>query len=148
MRFDWEPMKQIEVDCWTKHYDELVSYKVEHGDCNVPTNYSKHKSLGFWIASQRTALKNRTLAKERVRKLNEIGFIWKPMEHNSEVSWKSHYDELVAYKGVHGDCNVPWQYKNNRKLANWVTTQRTAYKNGKLSNLRVKKLNVIGFAWS
>ena len=72
-------MKQKEEvwkDIWRTHYDDLATYKAEHGDCNVPRYYEANKSLGRWVNTQRTAYRNNKLSEERVRKLTEIGFVW------------------------------------------------------------------------
>ena len=138
--------KQNDNVCWTTRYDELVVYKAEHGDCNVPQNYAANKSLANWVCTQRIAFKNGRLSHVRLKKLNVIGFVWEPIKQNEDV-WKTRYDELVAYKAEHGDCNVPQNYEANKTLGHWVNNQRTVFRNGKLSNVRVKSLNVIGFVW-
>ena len=74
--------------------------------------------------------------------LNAIGFVWKQSGH---VTWRAHYDELVTYKDQHGDCNVSQSDETNKSLGIWVKNQRTAYRNGKLSEERVRLLNDIGF---
>ena len=135
------------TSCWTKRYDELVTYKAEHGDCNVPHIYEANKSLGNWVHNKRKAFKTGELSKEYVKKLNEIGFVWELRKKKEHVPWAARYNELVAYKAEHGDCNVPQRYERNRCLANWVSAQRTAFRNGGLSEERVEKLDEIGFEW-
>ena len=143
--FEGEPRKKNEHVSWTTRYDQLVSYKAEHGNCNVPQYYEANKSLGNWVHSQRTAFKVGKLSEDRVRKLNGIGFGWELRKQIDNVDWSKRYDELVAYKAEHGDCNV--KSYANKKLAKWVSTQRTLFKNGNLSEERVGKLNEIGFVW-
>ena len=38
---------------WEHRLEALKQYKAEHGDCNVPQKYSKNKSLGEWVRTQR-----------------------------------------------------------------------------------------------
>lgn len=45
--------------------------------------------------------------------------------------WRDQYQELMAYKQIHGKCNVPFCYEHN-KLGQWVKTQKDLYKAGKL----------------
>ena len=44
-------------------------------------------------------------------------------------------------------CNVPQLYAEDNHLGLWVTNQRAAYKEGKLSPERISKLESIGFIW-
>ena len=52
--------------------------------------------------------------------------------------------QLVDYEQVHGDCNVPREYKENPQLGEWVGTQR---RSTSMSEERRKRLNSIGFTW-
>ena len=66
---------------WDDRYIQLVEYKAEHGNCLVPQCYSKNKALGKWVANQRVRLgregKQTPLTKKRIKKLDEVGFVWK-----------------------------------------------------------------------
>jgi len=67
--------------------------------------------------------------------------------------WMVRYQELAEYHQIHGNCNVPYHYKANPQLSQWVKRQRHQYKcllTGKHSHLtlkRVKLLERIGFIW-
>lgn len=45
----------------------------EHGDCNVPV---VHKSLGRWVANQRSVRRQGKLSDERIQKMDQLGFFW------------------------------------------------------------------------
>jgi hypothetical protein len=57
------------------------------------------------------------------------------------------FDELVAYKRINGDCNVPRGYSISNSLSIWVMKMRTYYSKSKLAPDRIEKLNNIGFEW-
>jgi hypothetical protein len=61
-----------------------------------------------------------------------------------EQTWKERYDELIAYKGQHGSCDVPY---SSNGLGRWVCCQCRTWKNGKLSSDQIKKLHAIGFVF-
>ena len=69
------------------------------------------------------------------------------------VAWYARYKELVQYKSLYGDCCVPYNYKANLPLAQWVKRQRYQYKLrsiGKHNNLndeRFDLLESLGFVW-
>ena len=131
---------EVHKEAWENQFDELVKYKAKHGDCDIPTRQGK---LGTWVNGQRRAYRKKTLAQDRIDRLNSIGFKWK--KEQSNVPWKTQFDELVKYKAKHGDCNVP---VGQGKLGRWVHKQRTHYKNNNLSKERIHQLNGIGFNWT
>ena len=61
--------------------------------------------------------------------------------------------DLIKYKEKHGDCNVPWSYKD-RELFTWVCLQRQQYKfrqdkkDSDMTLKRIKRLDDIGFVWN
>ncbi len=57
-------------------------------------------------------------------------------------------EELKEFKNRHGNCNVSGRWSENIPLGTWVTAQRAKYRNGKLSDDRIKRLEDIGFVWN
>jgi hypothetical protein len=53
-------------------------------------------------------------------------------------------NELAELKREFGHCNVP---RSNEQLSHWCDNQRQLFKNGKLSQDRIDKLNELGFTW-
>jgi hypothetical protein len=137
--FVWEPL----ADQWQMRFGELLQYKEKHGNTLVPSEYGENPSLGKWVNNQRTAYKDGNLSEERIQKLNDIGFVWDPLE----AQWQGLYYQLVQYKEEFGDTLVPHQYEKNPSLGLWVGRQRNEYKADNLSVERIQKLNVIGFVW-
>ena len=61
-----------------------------------------------------------------------------------EEEWENMFIELLEFKKEFGHVRVSSRYKN-KKLANWVSSQRKSYKAGKLPKYRIDKLLSIGF---
>lgn len=67
---------------WNVRFDELIEYRREFADCNVPSRYAPNRKLGRWVSFQRTQYRLRGegrhnhLTEERIRKLEDIGFSW------------------------------------------------------------------------
>jgi len=82
----------------------------------------------------------------RLRRLDEIGFVWSVFD----MVWEKMFEELREFKAREGHCNVPNRYQTNPALAQWVSTQRKAWKelNDK-RNLpeRFRRLESAGFVW-
>jgi len=131
--FVWDPQEQQ----WSDRFDELAKYKAEQGDCNVPTYQGL---LGEWVNTQRVSYKEGKMAQGRVDLLESVGFAWEPLDE----AWMARFDELVDFKEENGDCNVPHA---QGQLGKWVTTQRTSYKEEKLSQERIDFLENVGFEW-
>ena len=126
---------------WLSNFQDLENYKRAYGDLLVPYT-SEYQTLSSWIRTQRRFRKKRKLESDKVKLLDDIGFVWDPVE---EI-WESQFQKLVAYKEEHGDCFVPITFKD-KQLANWVVAQRQNNKNGKLYRDRHRRLDALGFSW-
>ena len=92
------------VPHWNARFKELLTYKSEHGDCNVPKRQGK---LGRWVGGQRKSYMAGSLPQDRIDRLNIIGFKWALKEAVSTVPWDTRFEELIKYKAEHGDCDIP-----------------------------------------
>jgi hypothetical protein len=120
-------------------FNELLSYKAQHGDVNVPDEWPT--PLGTWVGKQRASKRSGKLSDDRIQRLAEVGFLWDA----NESRWEARYDELLAYKEKHGDINIPIDRAS--ELWRWVSTQRIFKKKGKLPADKVQRLDGIGFIW-
>ncbi|GKY90833.1 hypothetical protein MPSEU_000056100 [Mayamaea pseudoterrestris] len=157
---------------WDESYQVLQQYKERHGDCNVPWNYAPDLYLGRWVGKQRTAFRRNALKEEHRKALDDIGFEWRtihsfprdapalvngdktasplpfvPRKTLHDAQWNASYARLQAYREKHGHTRVPYAYKEDLKLANWISVQRRANKFGKLDSARREQLDAIGFDW-
>ncbi|KAL7555649.1 hypothetical protein ACA910_002006 [Epithemia clementina (nom. ined.)] len=70
-----------------------------------------------------------------------------------ERTWNRRYKELVEFNEFNGNCSVPSDYEPNRKLGNWVRTQRAQFKLFQygmpctMTEERVLLLEKINFPW-
>jgi hypothetical protein len=134
---------------------ELADYRKIHGHCNVPYNYSENTQLANWAKEQRTQHrfyqegKISAMTTSRIKELESLGFEW----GIQGAAWEDRLSELVDYRKLHGHCNVPQNYNENSKLAQWVKTQRKEYMlnlKGKISQMslpRTQALESLGFEW-
>jgi superfamily II DNA or RNA helicase len=133
--WSWEPREEK----WEEKFSELLAYKVQHRDVNVPTDTSN--KLWVWVRIQRQSGSKGVLSKDRLQRLVEIGFNWDPRASN----WDEMFNELLAYKAQHGDVNVPDEWPT--PLGTWVGKQRAAKRLGNLSDDRLQRLVDVGFVW-
>jgi hypothetical protein len=97
-------------------FSELLCYKAEHGNVNVPANWPS--GLGAWVSTQRGRKKKGIIFSDQVQRLEAIGFDWEPL--NS--SWNEMFNELLEYKSTNGNVNVPQRPRTT--LGVWVRHQR------------------------
>lgn len=69
----WNPSESNEVK-WNSKFKLLKKFKDEHGHCNISRRVLPDP--GIWVSAQRTAYRLNRLSKERIEKLESIGFEW------------------------------------------------------------------------
>lgn len=62
---------------WYSNFNKLLLFKLEYGHCNVPRTYSRDKSLGEWVKTQRRRFKDGKLEKYRIELLESEGFLFR-----------------------------------------------------------------------
>lgn len=142
-----------------KSYNLLKEYKAQHGHVKVPIKHTLSDfKLGSWLKTQITQYRNAqegrqpALGPERSRLLTELGVEWG--QKRLTTSWDSRFEDLIDFKRRYGHVNVPWQWKENVPLAQWVNSQRKKYKDlsdGKRNNLsaeQINRLTGIGEFWN
>lgn len=147
--------RAYQAENWTEKFEELLRFREENGHCLVPNCHPENPALAQWTKRQRYQYKLKqdgkrsTITDERVRALDEAGFVW----DSHKAVWSERLEELKEFKKEFKHCNVPSRYKPNHQLAIWVKRQRRQWKN-KLDRLpncmtdeRQRALESIGFVW-
>lgn len=70
--FVWSPTDIV----WDKMFAKLVQFKKRQGHCNVPSVWTEDPKLASWVANQRHRKKTGTLAPDRAKRLEDLGFSW------------------------------------------------------------------------
>lgn len=147
--------RAYQAENWTEKFEELLRFREENGHCLVPNCHPDNPALAQWTKRQRYQYKLKmdgkrsTITDERVRALDEAGFVW----DSHKAVWAERLEELKEFKKQHKHCNVPSRYKANHQLAIWVKRQRRQWKNkmDRLPNCmtddRQRALEAIGFVW-
>ena len=152
VKFNWDPHSGPGPERWLRNYGLLKEFKQKHGHVRVPIDADD--KLGSWLKTQMTQYRNTqegklpALSAERIQLLEDIGVDWG--KRRWTTPWDERYLTLLDYKRRFGHANVPWQWKENVALAQWVNSQRKKYKDlteGRRNNLseeQISKLNSIG----
>jgi len=162
--FKWALQRHTTMKSWNERFEELKSYKLEKGNCNVPIRYKNNPSLGQWVSTQRQeygAKKkgNKTnITAERIKALEEVGFVWSLRDTSKMAprkTWDAHFQSLKDFKEKNGHCDVRVRSKQHPtgSLGRWVEKQRHHYnsrvdgKESKISDEQIEKLEDLGFKW-
>ena len=130
---DWETKEQA----WQKNYQLLKDFIEKNGHAKVPDD---EPTLGTWVSKQRQVKKEGNLSEERIRLLDEIGFIWDPKQQ----AWQNNYQLLKDFIEKNCHAKVP---SSNPTIGNWVGNTRQAKIKGKLSEEQIRLLDEVGFIW-
>jgi len=133
-------------EMWYTHYDQLVKYKEEYGNSDVPAAYVTDNGflLGSWLYVQRNFLND---SKKR-QLLTDLGIKW----DLKREKWDDMYHLLEEYYDEHGSSDVPFTYftYDELPLGTWLARQRKAYKERKnniLSLEQIAMLNDLDIDW-
>eukprot|EP00984_Skeletonema_dohrnii_P014666 scaffold6187_cov113-Skeletonema_dohrnii-CCMP3373.AAC.2 len=140
---------------WNQTYHELLAYRKEHGDCNVPMSYG---GLGLWVFNQRAYYnsyrrgQSSHMTESRLQMLESIGFAFdlgQQISSAADERWRNRLTELKDYAEQWGTLNV--KQSRNPSLYNWCQRQKACYRakrEGKKSPLTAERedaLRSIGF---
>ena len=130
----------FEYNFWEEKFMALWAYKDKNGDCLVHQSY---KELGHFVNNQCRVKKQiingksvGTLTAERIERLKKLGFVWE-VRANPDDAFDNHLQELIDFQATNG-------HLKNRRLRKWLSKQRVAMKNGKLTKSRQEKLEASG----
>ena len=128
---------------WEEGYYALINFNKREGHSKVPQSHIEDGFyLGNWVRHQRALKSGKKLSAERIDRLNELGFIWDPLQD----AWNAGLNSLIKFKELEGHCKVPKGHiQDGYTLGRWVNSLRS-----KKVDLDIKKKNQlieVGFVW-
>jgi ribosomal protein L7Ae-like RNA K-turn-binding protein len=134
-----------EASLWESNFQLLLQFKRREGHLRVLYHHVEDgKRLGAWISLQRIQKRLGTLCPESLRRFNEIGFIWNPLQ----AKWDTMFRVLTQFKQREGHLRVPVLHvEDGKRLGVWIGWQRVEKRLGTLISERDRRLNEIGFIW-
>jgi hypothetical protein len=151
--------RQQDENEWQVKYNRLKQCYDEAGGGKIKV---KDRALSCWLSRQKRCLRNNVMDPTRQEMLGKLGINFSTLQscgrktvksQELEEKWQSQLEKLKEYRRLHGDCNVPQQWKEDRSLGTWVVNQRKKYKHMKtgvadMDPDRIQKLEHLGFEWS
>jgi hypothetical protein len=163
--FYWVTEAASKQQTWDEMFEELKLFKAKYGHIDVSKTDADNPKLGKWVSNQRQGYRNykagnkqkrEGMCEERINKLESIDFKWVSEHASKQQTWDEMFEELKLFKAKHGHANVPQSHADNPKLGQWVSKQRSGYRNYKAGNKqnnngmceeRITQLESIGFEW-
>ena len=166
--FDWQPATRpirsdrgkprpspVKQALWDQRYDELRAFHQQHGHTRVPNKRPEVVQLCKWCYSQRAFRRQGILSADRIARLDALGFDWdnpsspgKSYQQHRADSWDAQYARLTAFHQRFGHSRVPVTWVEDKQLVRWVEKQRKAAREGRLSDDRRARLDLLGFIWN
>jgi hypothetical protein len=137
---------------WQKSYRAAKRYFERYGTLdNLPADYQTPEgvALGRWLCGQKYAIDHPEkstvkLTEERIRLLGELGIA--PAE--KEDAWTKALCSAERYQEKFGTLDMGQDAVfEGFRLGKWLTQQRKAYQQGKLTQQQVQSLDALGFNW-
>lgn len=130
---------------WENHYNLALKFYEEYGHIDIPYNYILcEANLGTWLLKQKKLYHQKKLEDWKIQKLEDLGVTWEVQKS----LWESHYSLAKKYYKENGNLLIPVAYQvDGFNLGGWVVHQRQKYKENRLSDYQIKKLNSIKMVW-
>ena len=141
---EWKQRSEL---AWEKAFASAQKYRDDHGDLLVPVRYRDRNgfALGEWIVYNRQRYVTGNLTRARIERLESIGMVW----NASTDLWEQSYAAAARYYLEHQNLEAPIKYvtPDGFALGVWLSSQRSAYKNGELTPEQIARLEAIGINW-
>lgn len=131
---------------WLNRYAQLRRFKKKHGHCKVPSLWPDNPSLGFWVSNQRQKAAELVMPAWRRKLLTDLGFCFRVPRTGPLAQWDEFIKCLKRYKKRFGNCNIPRNWSEDKRLNPWISQLRALRKS--LDRDKVKQLDSLGFDWN
>jgi hypothetical protein len=136
------------AEAWEEGFAYLQRFVGREGHARVPPRYREDEfGLGGWVSIQRAKYGKGMLDPERRGRLEALpGWTWDPYADD----WEEGFAHLNSFVEREGHARVPAHYhEDGYRLGQWVTVQRSAFRNERLDETRRRRLeSLYGWTWN
>lgn len=134
--FQWN----VQRENWDSKIEELKEFKRIFNHVNVPRKYPENKSLANWCQLQKSRYKEGSLSADKIKSLEDLGFIWDVESHR----WMQTFKKIKEFSEEDGSSTNSKHHPMPNNLRDWVYRQRALYRKGRLPQERIDLLLSIG----
>jgi len=132
---------------WEEAFEHLRHFVEREGHAHVPQGHVEgNYRLGSWVTVQRAFRAKGQLASDRIARLDALpGWAWDARL----VQWEEGFEFLSRFAASEGHSRPAAHYiEDDYPIGTWVARQRVVYKQGKLEDDRVARLQGLpGWSW-
>jgi hypothetical protein len=141
-----KPKKRRVRKTWTERFEQLKQFRERFGHCKVPKGWSEDPKLARWVCNMRQSKRMGKMKPERVKKLEELGFLWR-CEQSGKLIWEEMLMKLRMFQQRFGHCRVPKRWPEDPQLAAWVVYIKQRQRVNTLSPEKARELERLGMQW-
>lgn len=136
-------------DNWEISFAKFKEYVEREGTPYISKVNSKTKELGIWCTTQRSNKASGKLSGDKIRRLNEAGFSWAPLDEK----WETRFNEYRQFVKLTERTNFTEtdrkEFPQFAKLFYWCRIQKVLYNRNpkKYSEERFARLTKEGFSF-
>ncbi len=134
--WSWDPG----LDRWYEMYELVKQESLSRGNSQIPIDYvhQNGKKIGIWVSVQRRPITRKSHSIEQINLLEQLPkWTFDPYE----FEWEEAFSALKSFCERTGSSRMPrGTNENGRAIDAWCTNQRKEYKNGSLSNEKIKMI--------
>lgn len=133
--------KQERARHYQDMFKELEQYKQKHGHFILPRGLDNHLELKKWLRNMASYYRRGKLKPEFLERFKTMGF---PIHEGTPIlsyGWETKFQLVKDHFEQEGTA-VPHP---DTYIRNWISQQRSLFKKGKLSKVKIEKLQSIGF---
>lgn len=136
-------------DNWEISFSNFKEYVEREGTPYISKVNSKTKELGIWCTTQRSNKASGKLSGDKIRKLDEAGFSWAPLDEK----WETRFNEYRQFVKLTARTNFTEtdrkEFPQFAKLFYWCRIQKILYNRNpkKYSKERYERLTKEGFTY-
>ncbi len=136
-------------DTWEQFFEAAKRFYEANRHLDIQVGYITPDGLklGRWFRSMRNMHREGTLSEDKEKLLESIGMKW-----DSQImrNWLEKYRLAKRYYEEHGDLIIKVKYiaPDGTHLGTWISTQRTHYNDGTLTDEQIELLEKIGMVWN
>ena len=139
-------------DQWEYRYQQVKAYFDEYGGIQLPEKLigEDGTDLSLWLAKQRRAYPKGELTEEQMRKMDEIGYPFKPeisyVAQANRKKWQAKYEIVKEYLDLHkGEKIDPEAEYKGIKIIEWIRQQRNFIQSGVFSDDRIELFHALNW---
>jgi len=145
----WGEKRTSKLLTWDEKYKVLQNFKKEHKRVPCGTEEYDGLNIGTWCACQKENYRNGKMDNELKEKLESIeGWTWGEKQKTKPFTWDESYIILQEIVKEYNRIPRDKEYYKEYNIGFWCSHQKSIFKNNKMSDERIKKLEAIhGWIW-